>query len=60
VCDGVPGRLRYQLRVTWLGGLRILDDVERLGPALRSQRPRLGARDMPRLLWRAVRWQPQG
>src|SRR4051812_15507233 len=28
VCDGVRGRLRYNLRATWLGGLRILDQLE--------------------------------
>ncbi len=25
VCDGVGGRLRWELRLTWLGGARILD-----------------------------------
>ena len=25
VCDGVSGRLRYELRLTWLGGMRILE-----------------------------------
>ena len=29
VCDGVDGRLRYELRATWLGGTRILDRLER-------------------------------
>ena len=29
VCDGVDGRLRYELRATWLGGMRILDRLER-------------------------------
>ena len=29
VCDGVRGRLRFELRFTWLGGSRILDRVER-------------------------------
>src|SRR6185436_15401675 len=27
VCDGVRGRLRFELRCTWLGGTRILDRV---------------------------------
>src|SRR5262245_48359448 len=27
VCDGVRGRLRYELRFTWLGGRRILERV---------------------------------
>ena len=28
VCDGVSGRLRYELRATWLGGTRILDRLD--------------------------------
>jgi len=56
VCDGVTGRLRYELRLTWLGGVRILDRVEQAGPALLSQRPAIGKTDIPALLWRAARW----
>src|SRR5437763_1744348 len=29
VCDGIRGRLGYELRFTWLGGRRMLDRVER-------------------------------
>ena len=29
VCDAVRGRLRYELRATWLGGMRILDRWKR-------------------------------
>jgi squalene synthase HpnC len=56
VCDGVRGRLRHELRFTWLGGMRILEQVERTGAALLSQRPTIGKADLPLLLWRAVRW----
>jgi squalene synthase HpnC len=56
VCDGVAGRLRYELRLTWLGGTRILERVERTGAALLTRRPTIGTRDVPRLLWRAARW----
>ena len=56
VCDGVAGRLRYELRFTWLGGMRILEQVERTGALLLSQRPTIGKADVPRLLWRAARW----
>jgi squalene synthase HpnC len=56
VCDGVPGRLRFELRLTWLGGRRILEEVERQRHHLLVQRPSLGGRDWPRLLWRAVMW----
>ena len=56
VCDGVTGRLRYELRLTWLGGMRILEQVERTGPALLTHRPSIGKRDLPSLIWRAARW----
>jgi squalene synthase HpnC len=56
VCDGVRGRLRYELRFTWLGGARTLERVEHTGAALLTDRPTLSARDVPVLLWRAARW----
>jgi squalene synthase HpnC len=56
VCDRVRGRLRIELRLTWLGGSRILDRVEQRGPGLLDERPTLGTRDVPSLLWNAVRW----
>ena len=56
VCDGVRGRLRVELRVTWLGGMRILDRTERGRFALLDRRPTLGVADVPVLLWRACRW----
>jgi hydroxysqualene synthase len=60
VCDGVRGRLRYELRFTWLGGARMLDHVQHTGAALLTDRPTLGARDLPVILWRAARWPSQG
>ena len=56
VCDGVRGRLRWELRLTWLGGSRILDLVERDRARLMDHRPALGAADAPRLLLRAALW----
>ena len=56
VCDRVPGRLRYELRVTWLGGSRILDRLERDDFNVFVARPALTAADMPRLLWHLMRW----
>ena len=56
VCDEVSGRLRYELRLTWLGGRRILEIVQGEGRNLLTDRPTLGARDVPALLWRAARW----
>jgi phytoene synthase len=56
VCDGVSGRLRFELRFTWLGGARILERVDRARQRLLDERPVLGAGDVPRLLWRAALW----
>lgn len=56
VCDGVSGRLRWELRLTWLGGVRVLDRLERGGYDVFAARPALGAADVPLLLWRAAEW----
>jgi hydroxysqualene synthase len=56
VCDGVRGRLRAELRFTWLGGARILERVEHGRCTLFERRPSLGPADVPLLLWRAARW----
>lgn len=63
VCDGVRGRLRYELRATWLGGSRILDRLERSGFDVFRQRPVLGIMDAiviacGTLLWRETRPSP--
>lgn len=57
VCNGVTGRLRYELRATWLGGTRILDRLDEAGYDVFSARPKLGAADalviaFGTLLWR--------
>ena len=59
VCDGVTGRLRYELRATWLGGTRILDRLDRSGFDVFTARPKLGTADAlviacGTLLWRAT------
>jgi len=59
VCDGVRGRLRYELRATWLGGSRILDRLEAVDFDVFTSRPALGTRDAiviasKALLWRAI------
>ena len=56
VCDGVDGRLRWELRLTWLGGARILDRIEAAGYDVLHDRPKLSARDAPALVWQAVTW----
>ena len=53
VCDEVGGRFRFELRLTWLAGRRVLDRVH--GDLLRI-RPTVGRSDMPALLWQAARW----
>ena len=56
VCDGVSGRLKLELRVTWLGGRRILDRVRARRSDLFGYRPALAAADLPALLWHAAFW----
>lgn len=57
VCDEVHGRLRYELRATWLGGTRILRRLEQSGFEVFNHRPTLGTADAiviacGTLLWR--------
>jgi squalene synthase HpnC len=56
VCDGVGGRLRYELRATWLGGSTILDKLEAADYNVFAGRPRLTKADVPSLLWRTLTW----
>jgi phytoene/squalene synthetase len=56
VADGVRGRLRWELRATWLGGVRILDRLERSGFDVFHHRPSLGWRDASPIIWRMLRW----
>jgi squalene synthase HpnC len=58
VCDGVGGRLRYELRATWLGGTRILERLEANDFDVFARRPRLGRRDAVVIAWRALAWAP--
>ena len=56
VCDEVEGRLRVELRLTWLGGMRILERVESAGYDVVRHRPSLGASDALPIAWRLLRW----
>lgn len=56
ICDLVEGRLRFELRVTWLGGRLILDRLSASGFDVFAKRPTLGRRDAPALAWQALRW----
>jgi len=56
VCEMVRGRLRYELRATWLGGTRILDKLEAAGFDVWTSRPELTKADVPWLLWQSAMW----
>jgi len=56
LCDAVRGRFRWELRLTWLGGQRILDRIETQRFDVLKHRPKLGARDALVVLGRAVVW----
>jgi len=50
------GRLGWQLRLTWLGGMRILEKIESAGGDVLARPPRLGYTDAPVLAARAATW----
>jgi squalene synthase HpnC len=56
VCDGVTGRLRYELRATWTGGTRVLERLQAQGFDVFDRRPRLGARDWAAIGWHTLWW----
>ena len=51
----VPGRAGWELRLVVQGGLRILERIARLRYRTLQQRPKLGALDAARMLWRSLR-----
>ena len=55
VCDGVSGRLKYELRLTWQGGWRILERIERSQFDV-LRRPALSAKDALVLAGRTAFW----
>ncbi|HUE86693.1 MAG TPA: squalene synthase HpnC [Vicinamibacterales bacterium] len=56
VCDVLRGRLRYELRATWLGGLRVLQKTRELEFDVFQHRPTLGAADALVIAWKALTW----
>jgi squalene synthase HpnC len=58
LCDRVGRDLRFELRLTWLGGSGILDLVEAAGYDVFRHRPRHGLAGKLQLAWRAWRWRP--
>jgi len=57
LCAAVRGRLRYELRATWLGGVRILDRLEDGRFDVIRHRPTLGPLDAPWFAWRMLTWE---
>ena len=56
LCDRLGGDLRFEIRLTWLGGSGILDRIEAVGADVFHRRPRHGVFDKLGLAWRAWRW----
>jgi squalene synthase HpnC len=56
VADGVRGRLRYELRATWLAGVRVLDRLETSGFDVFQARPTIASTDALPLAWHVATW----
>jgi hydroxysqualene synthase len=56
LCDRVGRDLRFEMRLTWLGGASILDRIEEAGYDVFRRRPRHGPVAKLSLAWRAWRW----
>jgi phytoene synthase len=54
VADRVHGRLAWELRATWLGGMRVLDRLEAAG--FDGARPALGPADAAVIGWQILTW----
>ena len=50
----LPGRTGWELRLVVQGGLRLLEKIEQMDYAVLTRRPKLGAPDLPRIVWRAL------
>ena len=50
----VPGRAGWELRFVVQGGLRVLERIEGLGGSTLLERPVLGWRDAPAIVWRSL------
>jgi squalene synthase HpnC len=56
LCDRVGRDVRFELRLTWLGGSAILDRIEAAGYDVFRQRPQHGLGNKAQLAWQAWRW----
>lgn len=52
--EAVSGRLKYELRLTWFGGTRILERIEELGYDTLNRRPTISTFDKLRILARTI------
>jgi phytoene synthase len=57
LCDRVNRDLRFEMRLTWLGGSGILDGIEKNGYDVFHRRPSYGLGGKLALAWRAWRWE---
>ncbi len=56
LCDKVGRDLRFELRLTWLGGSGILDRIEEARYDVFRRRPTYGLPGKLRLAWQALTW----
>jgi squalene synthase HpnC len=56
IADAVSGRLKWELRATWLGGVRILDRLEASDFDVFDRRPSLGMTDAAAIAGRVLVW----
>jgi phytoene synthase len=56
IADAVRGRLRWELRATWLGGVRVLDRLEAAGFDVFTSRPTLSWPDAVTIGARMITW----
>jgi squalene synthase HpnC len=56
LCDLVGRDLRFEMRLTWLGGSGILDRIEAVGYDVFRRRPHYGVAGKLGLAWQAWRW----
>ena len=60
VTGRVHGRLRWELCATWLGGVRVLERLERADYDVFRSRPSLGWRDAAPIGWKVLTWRCEG
>lgn len=56
VCDYVDSQLKFELRMTWLGGMHILNRLEKSDCDPVSRRPIVRGVDVLPLLWKSFIW----